>query len=317
MMPTLWPFAAGFVVTLLIVPWLIHWQRRRAMGQQIYEDGPKAHAAKQGTPTLGGLAFPAAALAGFAFAPSANDARLLFLVCVAAVIGAVDDSLILLKRRPLGLKARWKFGLLALLAIAYLYLLSRGGSTPTAQMWFGTAGVTLPPWLWWVLSICALVGSANAVNLADGLDGLAAGAIIPPLLVLSLASLSSVSIGVVGACVAFLWFNRHPARIFMGDAGSLALGALLAATAIQCGWLLVLPLLGFVFVVEALSVMMQVASFKLTGKRIFKMSPLHHHFELSGWTEGRVTAMFVVASTAATCATVALMALARPAQYLK
>lgn len=314
MMPTLWPFVAGFAVTLILVPLLIRWQRRRAMGQQIYEDGPKAHAAKQGTPTLGGLAFLGAALVGFAFAPSANDARLLVLVAGAGAIGAVDDALIVFKKRPLGLKARWKFGMLAMLAVAYLFWLTRGESAGTAEVWFGSAGLTLPPWLWWVLSVCALVGSANAVNLADGLDGLAAGAVIPPLLVLSLASLSSLSIAVVGACVAFLWFNRHPARIFMGDAGSLALGALLAGTAIQCGWLLLLPLIGFVFVVEALSVIAQVASFKLTGKRIFKMSPVHHHFELSGWTEGRVTTAFVAASFAATCATVALMALVRPAQ---
>jgi phospho-N-acetylmuramoyl-pentapeptide-transferase len=128
------------------------------------------------------------------------------------------------------------------------------------------------------------------------------------MLVLALTSLSSVSFAVLGACTAFLWFNRHPAKIFMGDAGSLLIGALLAGAAIQGRWLLLLPLAGVVFVIEALSVIAQVLSFKLTGKRIFKMSPLHHHFELSGWSEGRIMAAFVTVSVVATIATLAFAA---------
>jgi phospho-N-acetylmuramoyl-pentapeptide-transferase len=195
---------------------------------------------------------------------------------------------------------------LAALAVWYLWLLQSGDALGYDENWFGSI-VVLPVWLWWFLALGAIVGAANAVNLTDGLDGLATGAVIPPLFFFSFGALSSVTVSVLGACAAFLWYNRHPAKIFMGDAGSLLLGALLAGVAIQSHLLLLLPLLGFVFVIEALSVILQVASFKLTGKRIFKMSPLHHHFELSGWTESRVTATFVAASLVVTCATLFAM----------
>jgi len=302
MMPIVWPFAVGFVACAIVVPLLIDWQRRRRIGQQVYEDGPNAHAAKQGTPTMGGLAFIIAALGGLIFSRTSSDALLLLLAGGAGLIGAADDLIILLHRRALGLRARWKFALLAALAVWYLVLLRSSDPLVFAENWFGTV-VTLPEWLWWLLALGAIVGAANAVNLTDGLDGLATGAVIPPLFFFSLGALSSVTVSVRGACAAVLWYNRHPAKIFMGDAGSLLLGALLAGAAIQSHLLLVLPLLGFVFVIEALSVILQVASFKLTGKRIFKMSPLHHHFELSGWKEARVTATFVAASLVITCAT--------------
>lgn len=315
MMPLVWPFISGFAAAALVVPLVIAWQRRAHIGQQIYEDGPRDHAVKQGTPTMGGLAFLAAALAGLAFSRDAADARLLLLVGGACAIGAADDLVKLFYRRALGLKARWKFGLLTVLAAVYLAMLWQSqGPALAVERWFG-GFVTLPPWLWWLLSMCAIVGSANAVNLADGLDGLATGSIIAPLVVLSLAALSPLSVGVLGGCVAFLWYNRHPAQIFMGDAGSLSLGALLAGAAVQSGWLLLLPLAGAVFVVETLSVIAQVLSFKLTGKRILKMSPLHHHYELLGWSEWRVTSTFIAASTAATCATVVALLLAMPGLY--
>jgi len=306
MISIVWPFAVGFVVCAIVVPLLIDWQRKRRIGQQVYEDGPKANAAKQGTPTMGGLAFILAALCGLIFSRSPTDLQIVLLAGGAGLIGAADDLIILLHRRALGLRARWKFALLAALAVWYLSLLQSGDALGYQETWFG-ATVVLPAWLWWFLSLGAIVGAANAVNLTDGLDGLATGAVIPPLFFFSLGALSSVTVTVLGACAAFLWYNRHPAKIFMGDAGSLLLGALLAGAAIQSHLLLLLPLLGFVFVVEALSVILQVASFKLTGKRIFKMSPLHHHFELSGWTESRVTATFVAASLVITCATLFAM----------
>jgi phospho-N-acetylmuramoyl-pentapeptide-transferase len=308
MMPTVWPFVLGFAAAAVVIPLLIFWQRSRKVGQQIYDDGPRSHAAKQGTPTMGGVAFLVAAIAAVTFFPDANDQRLMVLVGGAGFIGAADDLLILVNRRALGLQARWKFAFLAALAVIYLVFIPNAGSPPsTLERWFGGIDVALPSWLWWLLSIAAIVGTANALNLTDGLDGLAAGTTIAPLVVLSLAALSPMSAAVLGACVAFLWFNRHPARIFMGDAGSLLLGALLAGDAIQVHWLLLLPLLGAVYVAEALSVILQVASFKLTGKRIFKMSPLHHHFELLGWNEWRVTSLFIAASAIATAATVWLL----------
>lgn len=313
MTSTLWPFAAGFIACAIIVPFLIRWQRGRHIGQQVYEDGPKSHAAKQGTPTLGGLAFIAAAALGLIFTGGVNDPKLFVLAAGAGAIGALDDFIILFRRRALGLKARWKFLLLSVLAIAYLSWL-QSGNTPLgySELWFGNRGLALPPWLWWVLSLCAIVGAANAVNLTDGLDGLATGTALAPLLLLGLGALSSVSIAVLGSCTAFLWFNRHPAKIFMGDAGSLLIGSLLAGAAIQTGFLLLLPLLGLVYVVEALSVIAQVISFKLTGRRIFKMSPLHHHFELSGWNERWITASFVTASVFATIAVMIAMAWTTP-----
>lgn len=315
MMTQIWPFAAGFIACTIVVPLLIAWQRSRNIGQQIYEDGPKRHASKQGTPTMGGVAFVVAAALGLIFARSPFDLQLFVLAGGAAIIGAADDLIILLRRRALGLKARWKFALLGLLAIGYLAWL-QSGSTPVGyhERWFGMAfggsapsAVSLPPWAWWLLSLLAIVGAANAVNLTDGVDGLATGTVIAPLLLLALASLSSVAVAVLGACAAFLYFNWHPAKIFMGDAGSLLLGALLAGAAIQSGMLLLLPILGLVYVVEALSVIAQVVSFRLTGKRIFKMSPLHHHFELSGWSEGRITAIFVTASIVVVAGTIAAM----------
>ncbi|HYK54215.1 MAG TPA: phospho-N-acetylmuramoyl-pentapeptide-transferase [Candidatus Eremiobacteraceae bacterium] len=308
MTSTLWPFGAGFIACAIIVPFLIQWQRGRQLGQQIYEDGPKSHAAKQGTPTLGGIAFIVASALGLIFATGANDTKLFVLAAGAGTIGAADDLIILFRHRALGLKARWKFLLLTLLAAGYLYWL-QSGSAPLGygEFWFGTSGVALPPWLWWVLALCAIVGAANAVNLTDGLDGLATGTALAPLLLLGLGALSSVTLAALGACTAFLWFNRHPAKIFMGDAGSLLIGSLIAGAAIQSGLLLVLPLIGFVYVVEALSVIAQVVSFKLTGRRIFKMSPLHHHFELSGWNERWITATFVAASVLVTFFVMAAM----------
>jgi len=301
----LWPFAVGFVACTIVVPYLIAWQRARKIGQRVYEDGPRSHAAKEGTPTMGGIAFIAAAALGLIFARSPFDLRLLVLAGGASLVGAADDLIILTYRRALGLRARWKFALLALLAIGYLASL-QSGSAPLGyeERWLGWPAwsVVLPAWLWWGLSLVAIVGAANAVNVTDGVDGLATGTALAPLLLLGFAALSSVSIAVLGACAAFLWFNKHPAKIFMGDAGSLLLGALLAGAAIQSEMLLVLPLVGLVYVVEALSVIAQVVSFKLTGKRIFKMSPLHHHFELSGWSEGRITATFVAVSVVVTIA---------------
>jgi phospho-N-acetylmuramoyl-pentapeptide-transferase len=301
---------AGIIVCALVTPWIIARQRRGSYGQHVYEDGPKSHAAKQGTPTLGGIAFIVAALVGLALGGfQAQALPLFFLVLAAGAVGFVDDLLILRARRALGLRARAKFALVALIAIAYVAIVHAQGLAAPEQAWFGTA-IALPLWLWYGLAVLAIVGAANAVNLSDGLDGLAAGAFVPAFVAVALTArylhlpgAASVGDAVLGAALAFLWFNRHPARIFMGDTGSLALGALLAGAAIQAQALLLLPFFGFVFVVEALSVMAQVVSFKTTGKRIFKMSPLHHHFEESGWRETAVTSTFVAVATIAAAAT--------------
>jgi len=299
--------AAGAIVAVLVLLWLIAWQRRRALGQQIYEDAPSSHLVKQGTPTMGGLAFVAAAIAGTVlFWPLTRpEMPSLLLLIAAAAIGLADDYLKLTLKRALGLRARTKFALLFLVACAFVAWEARNapfGNAIYQQLWFGESGwAVLPAWLWAALSVVAIVGAANAVNLTDGLDGLATGAMLPPLLFLE-NLWSMLAVPVVGACLTFLFFNRHPARIFMGDTGSLALGALLGGLAVQHGALLVLPLIGVVFVAEALSVILQVAWFKITSRRIFKMSPLHHHFELSGWKEWQITLAFTAVSVIAVIA---------------
>ena len=300
----------GAIVAIIVLPIAMRLQRRADIGQQIYEDGPKAHAAKQGTPTMGGIAFPLAALAALCFARAAwlnswQSFGLTLAVVTASAIGLSDDVIIVLRRRPLGLRARWKMLLLFVVAIVVMVFI-QGAFPPdtahtqlsAAQWWFGRF-IQLSPVEFWVLAVLAIVGSANAVNLADGVDGLAASSVLPPLIVLTVLAGEGVGAGIAGALVVFFLFNRYPARIFMGDTGSLALGVLLAGLAIETHLLLWLPLLGIVFVAEALSVMLQVVSFKLTGKRIFKMSPLHHHFELSGWSERKVTFVFAAISAAA------------------
>jgi len=301
---------AGLLVSALVIPWLIARQRRASLGQHVYEDAPKTHTTKQGTPTMGGIAFVAAAAVGFAMGGMRMESLpILALTIAAGAIGFTDDLLILRAQRALGLRARAKFALVAAVALGYVAWVYSSGLAGPAQTWFGTT-LQLPLWLWWALSVLAIVGAANAVNLTDGLDGLAAGTTIPALIGVQLtARFSGITAGasvgdaVLGALLGFLWFNRHPARIFMGDTGSLALGALLAGLAIQSGALLLLPLFGAVFVLEALSVIAQVVSFKTTGKRIFKMSPLHHHFELSGWRETAVTSTFVVVAALGAAAT--------------
>jgi phospho-N-acetylmuramoyl-pentapeptide-transferase len=302
-------FFAGLLASLIIIPWLIDAQRKRQAGQQVYEDAPPSHATKQGTPTMGGAVFAVAAVAGYGLSGLHDSLPLLLLVLAASAIGLADDLLILRAHRALGLRAREKFALLTLLAVAYVLWL--GWTQPDAvyQSWFGGVTIALPAWVWFVFAVLAIVGTANAVNLTDGLDGLAAGVTIPVLigleLIINYLRLPGGSIGdaVLGALVGFFWFNRYPARIFMGDTGSLALGALLAGMALESHALLLLPFFGIVFVIEALSVIAQVASYKSMRRRILLMSPLHHHFELAGWPETAVSSTFIVASVLASALT--------------
>jgi phospho-N-acetylmuramoyl-pentapeptide-transferase len=208
--------------------------------------------------------------------------------------------------RNRGLRARTKYLATALVAIVFLRLIVSSDAIFPRDVIFaaGTYALTVPFWLWLLLGILAVTGTIHAVNLTDGLDGLATGTMIPPLAVFAAIGLSTQStasanaalIG-IGACLGFLVYNRHPAKMFMGDTGSLALGALLSGIAILQGEMLLLILIGGVFVAEALSVILQVTYFKATGgKRILRMSPLHHHFELGGWPETKVTARFWAAS---------------------
>jgi len=302
MLLALTAFATGLVAALLIGKPLIARLRLLAFGQHIYEDGPKTHLSKSGTPTMGGILFLVVAIASGLVARSEQAWLLIGLTVACGVIGLLDDWLIVRHKRALGLRARTKFFLIAVAAVAFLGLAPHVMSTEHTYAilrWHGGGALDVRPALWYVISLLAVLATTNAVNLTDGLDGLAAGTMIPALAAsLAAAAIARapgvqlVEIAMIGACAGFLYYNRHPARVFMGDTGSLALGALLAGGAILTGTQLLLPLIGGVFAAEALSVILQVASYKTTRKRIFRMSPLHHHFELGGWPETMVTKRF-------------------------
>lgn len=274
--------------------------------QTAYEDAPKTHQVKTGTPTMGGLTFVAAIVAMIfaARAPFLTATGLMILAC--AGVGFLDDYLAIRHGTNRGLRARTKFLATALIAVIFLRSIDGTLAFFPRNVLFhaGSYALIAPHWLWLVLGTLAITGTIHAVNLTDGLDGLATGAIVPPLAVfIPIAAQTVVPAALITACVGlgagvgFLFYNRYPARMFMGDTGSLALGALLSGVAILTGEMLLLILVGGVFVAEALSVMLQVTYFKATqGKRIFRMSPLHHHFELGGWPETKVTGRFWFAS---------------------
>lgn len=280
---------------------LIDWLTRLKYGQRAYEDAPQTHQAKTGTPTMGGLLFLSAPLVALVLRPSRTTCALSVLLTGMAAIGFVDDLAAIKRARNRGLNARTKFMLTALVGSTFLALLANG--TPAGRSMLGIGATPAP--LWYALSLLAIVGTAHAVNLTDGLDGLAGGTALPPLAVLAYIALrtgagdaAAFEVATGGTVLGFLLYNRHPASVFMGDTGSLALGGAIAGGAIATGSQLLLPVIGGVFAAETLSVILQVASFKMTKKRIFRMSPLHHHFELAGWPETKVTTRFWLASAA-------------------
>lgn len=305
-----WPYGLGvmvvallvaglpaFAVTALLGRPLIDALRRRAARQTAYEDAPQSHQAKTGTPTMGGLLFAIAPIVALVLHPRRDTLALALLVFGCMAIGAWDDVMGIRQQKNRGLRALPKFALTAVAAVVFFVV---AGPQPMVLFPFGP----VPAWLWYGLSLCVVLATTHAVNLTDGLDGLAGGTVLPPLLVLICAChFTSASIGVplfgaatVGTVLGFLLYNRHPARVFMGDTGSLALGAALAGIAILTGMQLLLLIVGGVFAIETLSVIIQVASYKTTRRRVFRMAPLHHHFELAGWPESVVTTRFWIAS---------------------
>ena len=289
----------------------IGYLKRLNAGQRVRDDGPPRHLQKEGTPTMGGLMIVGVVLITILLAVAVLPAgleirlRLLYLCAITVafgVIGFADDWLKIARGRSLGLKARHKLLWQVVAAAAFVGLF--GVFTPSVRPFSLGLGV-----VWVVL----LIATSNAVNLADGLDGLAAGLCIIAVAGLlwfaaKLGTPTALTFGLalLGACLGFLWFNRHPARLFMGDVGSLALGGALAGMAMMLHTPLVLLGLCLVPFLEAASVVIQVISFKTTGKRVFKMSPIHHHFELSGWSERRVVWTFWGVGLLAAAATVAL-----------
>ena len=280
---------------------------RLKYGQSIREEGPASHQKKSGTPTMGGVMIVLAVTAATVLLapPTATTLLALFIFLGHFFLGFADDYIKVVKKRNLGLRASQKLAGQILIAFVTI-VIGRTILGHDTSVWIPFAGTTADIGaLYYVLVVLVLVGTSNAVNLTDGLDGLAAGTVAAAALFYTVltygtnSGLAVFSSAIIGACVGFLWYNHHPARIFMGDTGSLALGGALAAVAILSRTELLLPVAGFVFFCEALSVILQVVSFQTRGKRIFRMSPIHHHFELGGWSETRVVYTFWAVGAAA------------------
>lgn len=293
----------SLLACLIIYPFYIRYMKKKAFGQQIREEGPEHHYVKKDTPTMGGLVLVLVALiSSIIFLGnymSRNFYALLIMVLVALVLGFTDDWSKIAKKRSLGLRAREKLGvqfLMGLFLVIFLYRFTRIDIRTVIPYIYTFHS----RWIFGGFAVFVVVAFVNAVNLTDGLDGLAAGVSAVCFLAYMVIcykngqfDLAIASFSFMCACVGFLWFNAYPAKIFMGDTGSLALGAALATMAVFTRTEFLLVLIGGIFVAEALSVVIQVTYFKLTGgKRIFKMSPLHHHFEKSGWHEVEVTVRF-------------------------
>jgi phospho-N-acetylmuramoyl-pentapeptide-transferase len=311
-------YAAGvsLAVSMVLGPVIIPVLRRLKFGQSIRQEGPESHYAKAGTPTMGGVIILAALLVStLLFAGNNREVWLaLFVTLGHGLIGFTDDFIKIVLKRSLGLKAKQKLlgQIIMAVALSYIAINYMGRGT---DLWIPLLNANIDfGLLYYVLIFLVLVGTTNAVNLTDGLDGLAAGTTTVAALayaVISLSfgkpSLAIFCVALAGAALGFLRFNAHPAKVFMGDTGSLAMGGALAAVAVMTKTELLLIIVGGVFVVEALSVIIQVISFKTTGKRVFRMSPIHHHFELAGWSENKVVAVFWLAGV--TCSALALIIL--------
>ncbi|MCF6093602.1 phospho-N-acetylmuramoyl-pentapeptide-transferase [Microaerobacter geothermalis] len=299
----LFSLGAAFILAVLLGPLFIPVLRRLKFGQSIREEGPKNHMKKSGTPTMGGtIILLAISFTVLKFANQTTDLFLLIFVTLGyGLLGFLDDFIKVVMKRNLGLTAKQKlFGQLLVAGAFYYFLMVTGHST-VVYLPGENVGIDIG-WLYLPLVILIILGTSNAVNLTDGLDGLLAGtsaiafgayAIIAS--VMTQPNLAIFSAAVVGAVMGFLVYNAHPAKVFMGDTGSLALGGALGALAILTKTELLLIIIGGVFVIETLSVLIQVISFKTRGKRIFRMSPIHHHFELGGWSEWKVVVSFWLA----------------------
>lgn len=304
----------AFAITAVLGFWLIPYLHRLKFGQTILDIGPSWHKKKQGTPTMGGLMFiPAVVIAAIAgiitlkivqpdvVLDGAQMMRLFAGVVMALAYGALgflDDYIKVVKKRNLGLTARQKFLMQLVICVFYLSMLYLSGDTSTIIIipFFGQLKLGM---LYYVVAAIIITGFVNAVNLTDGIDGLASSVTFVYALIMLVACgvLQFTSGGILAAALAggtlgFLVWNFHPAKVFMGDTGSMFLGGLVVALAFQIGLPMLLVFTGVIYWCEAFSVILQVISFKTTGKRIFKMSPIHHHFEMSGWSEVKIVCVF-------------------------
>lgn len=321
---------SAFLITSVIGMWLIPFLRRLHFGQTILDIGPAWHKSKQGTPTMGGIMFIAgitiAILAGWltlelseqgvADASAAGSFYLwggLLMALAFGLIGFLDDYISVVKKQNLGLKAGQKS--LAQLLVAVVYLAAQQIFAPTTSFWLPFIGDLDIGIFYYPLMLFIIVGTVNAVNLTDGIDGLDASvtmvAAMGFMVIASITGFSQMNLlaaALAGGCLGFLVWNFHPAKVFMGDTGSLFLGGMVVALAFGLRRPLLLVFIGIVYVVETLSDIIQIGSVKLTGKRVFKMAPIHHHFEMSGWSEVKIVAVFS-AVTALGCLIAVLLVL--------
>jgi phospho-N-acetylmuramoyl-pentapeptide-transferase len=309
--------ATALVLTLAGTPLLVRWFRSRGIGQPIRAEGPQSHRGKAGTPTMGGTAIVLATLVGYAVAQidrprwTASGLLILATLVATAMVGAADDLIKLRMRRNLGLNKTTKVVGQALIAAAFAWAAPALAGVERSITVVGYLALDVGPVAFGVWMFLLISGTTNAVNLADGLDGLLAGtaSLVFGAFALiafwqfrnagdyAIAAASALDVAIIAAAVTaaaagFLWHNAPPARIFMGDTGSFALGGTLAAMSVVTGTQLLLVLLGGLFVLETLSVIIQVAVFRTTGRRVFRMAPFHHHFELGGWQETTVIVRF-------------------------
>ncbi|HEY3687689.1 MAG TPA: phospho-N-acetylmuramoyl-pentapeptide-transferase [Streptosporangiaceae bacterium] len=321
--------AVSLLLALLGTPLAIRLFSRRGYGQEIREEGPSSHAGKRGTPTMGGTVFLVSSIVGYGVAhlvtwtpPTISGALVIFLMAGLGVVGFVDDFIKIYKQRSLGLRSGAKMAGQVIVGVIFAFVAIRFpnhyGFTPasTHLSFLRDFGPNLGPWIFVVLALFVIVAMSNGVNLTDGLDGLATGATILVLAAYVIIGnwqfrqscaadlifhcypvrdpldIAVVAAAVLGGCIGFLWWNAPPARIFMGDTGSLALGGVLAGLAFTTETIFLLAVLSGLFVLISLSVVVQVGFFKLTGKRVLKMAPLQHHFELMGWAETTIVIRF-------------------------
>jgi phospho-N-acetylmuramoyl-pentapeptide-transferase len=317
MVPVLIAGLLAMVAAIVIGPTFIEMLRSRNLGQQIRAEGPATHVVKQGTPTMGGLLIIASAVVPFLFLSqyTAEGLTVLFMVLGCALIGFSDDYLKLRKRHSLGLPGRWKMVGLAAVTVGAALLLNES-TTFTTEVYVPVFGWTLDfSYGYYVLLFLLVGGTVNGANLTDGIDGLAAGVVVIMLLTFlaiagiawirsgdpgarsdTLLDIATLAAALIGGTIGFLWYNAFPAEVIMGDTGSFALGGAIAGFAIVTGTEILLLLIGGIFVIEVLSLIIQVVSFKRTGKRVFLMAPIHHHFEMKAWSETKIMVRFWVVS---------------------
>jgi phospho-N-acetylmuramoyl-pentapeptide-transferase len=315
MIPVLIAGLLAMVAGVVIGPKFIELLRTRNLGQQIRAEGPATHVVKQGTPTMGGLLILASATLPFLALSqyTAEGLTVLFIVLGCALIGFTDDYLKISRRHSLGLPGRWKMVGLAVVTVVAALMLNESASF-TTEVYVPVAGWTLDLSAgYYVLLFLIIAGTVNGANLTDGIDGMAAGVVVIMLLTFlaiagiawlrsgdpgarsdTLLDIATLAAALIGGTIGFLWYNAFPAEVFMGDTGSFALGGAVAGFAVVTGTEILLPLIAGIFVIEVLSLIIQVVSFKRTGKRVFLIAPIHHHFEMKAWSETKIMVRFWV-----------------------